>query len=230
MLVRHVLLVVFFRQFLARLKQPIMLAWCLFFPVKSSIHIIRKCLCIFLFFLFFLSSVPCAFESANHVSLVLVLSCRILHTHHTQMPMYLFYSSSFCLSSVPCAFEAATEVSLVFVPSSGILHAHHTQMPMVGFFLSSVPCAFEAAAEVSLASLPVAEASEGLCQQTCNQVIGCVATAPSGHATLPPFTHCLLVVMRDSTNPLWKHDCRFQCESRTRLRHRWRDLFVCFIA
>ena len=179
----------------------------------------------YLFFSSFcLSSVPCALESANHVSLVLVLAflwnppC----TSYANANVY-FSSSSLFLSSVPCAFEAATEVSLVFVPSSGILHAHHTQMPMVGFFLSSVPCAFEAAAEVSLASLPVAEASEGLCQQTCNQVIGCVATAPSGHATLPPFTHCLLVVMRDSTNPLWKHDCRFQCESRTRLRHGWRE-------
>ncbi|XP_070175782.1 poly(A) polymerase-like [Littorina saxatilis] len=49
-----------------------------------------------------------------------------------------------------------------------------------------------------------------VCQATCRQMIGCFATAPSGHATLPPFTHCLFVVTGDNSNPMTNVECDHQ--------------------
>ena len=66
---------------------------------------------------------------------------------------------------------------------------------------------------VSLASVPVANASMAGCQSTCQQMIGCFATAPSGHATLPPFTHCLFIVTGDDSNPMATlDDCPGLCK------------------
>ncbi|KAK7115973.1 hypothetical protein V1264_001739 [Littorina saxatilis] len=75
-------------------------------------------------------------------------------------------------------------------------------------------CSFQMTS-VSLASLPVSNASMALCQATCRQMIGCFATAPSGHATLPPFTHCLFVVTGDDSNPMAANDCPYEYEEDT---------------
>ncbi|KAK7476124.1 hypothetical protein BaRGS_00032617 [Batillaria attramentaria] len=74
------------------------------------------------------------------------------------------------------------------------------------------PCNFHMSSNITLAALPAQNASMQLCQDMCDQMIGCFATAPSGVSTLPPYTMCLFIVVNDTTNPMSSRHCRNKYE------------------